>query len=198
MEKDNIQKHLLNIGRQLIQEKGTDALTVRKLSEASGCSVGAIYNQFSNMDKFIMYQNYMTLKTLSKNLAQVKRTSDPYFDINNMLQVFVEYVLKNKNLWYLLYRFHLHSEQQNFSFFYLRQIVKILRQINAPIAEIVPQMERPERMLSTQVLWLTMFALSALLTKNMIDSLAKVNKNSICQILLNTYIAGLTVLEQKE
>ena len=67
MEKDDIQKRLLNIGRQLVQEKGTDALTVRKLSEASGCSVGAIYNQFNNMDKFIMYQNYMTLKTLSKN-----------------------------------------------------------------------------------------------------------------------------------
>ncbi len=197
MEKDDIQKRLLNIGRQLVQEKGTDALTVRKLSEASGCSVGAIYNQFNNMDKFIMYQNYMTLKTLSKNLAQVERSDDPYADMNNMVQIFVEYVLKNKNLWYLLYRFHLHGEKQEFAFFYLRQVVKILRQISAPISEIVPDMERPERVLSTQVLWLTLFALSAFLTNNVLDSLAKVNKRSICQILLNTYIAGLTVLEQK-
>ena len=72
-----------------------------------------------------------------------------------------------------------------------------MRQINAPISEIVPDMERPERVLSTQVLWLTLFALSAFLTNNVLDSLAKVNKRSICQILLNTYIAGLTVLEQK-
>ncbi len=198
MEKDDLKKHLLNIGRQLVQEKGTDALTVRKLSEASGCSVGAIYNQFSNMDKFIMYQNYMTLKTLSKILMQVKCSSDPYMNINNMLNVFVEYVLKNKNLWYLLYRSHLHGEKQTFSFFYLRQIVKILRQINTPITEIVPQMERPERVLSTQVLWLTLFALSAFLTKDVLDPLAKINKHTVCQILLNTYIAGLTVLEQKE
>ena len=42
MEKDNIQNLLLETGRKIVQEKGTDALTVRKLSEASGCSVGAI------------------------------------------------------------------------------------------------------------------------------------------------------------
>ena len=57
MEKDNIQKLLIDIGRQIVREKGTEALTARKLSEASGCSVGAIYNQFSNMDNFVVIQN---------------------------------------------------------------------------------------------------------------------------------------------
>ena len=36
MEKDNIQNLLLETGRKIVQEKGTEALTVRKLSEASG------------------------------------------------------------------------------------------------------------------------------------------------------------------
>ena len=54
MEKDNIQNLLIETGRKIIREKGTEALTVRKLSEASGCSVGAIYNQFTNMDNFIV------------------------------------------------------------------------------------------------------------------------------------------------
>ena len=77
MEKDNIQKLLIDIGRQLVREKGTDALTVRKLSEASGCSVGAIYNQFSNMDNFVIIQNFMTLKALSSTLENPCRAGFP-------------------------------------------------------------------------------------------------------------------------
>ena len=46
MEKDSIQSLLLEIGRQIVREKGNDALTVRKLSEASGCSVGLFITNF--------------------------------------------------------------------------------------------------------------------------------------------------------
>lgn len=197
MEKDNIQNRLLNIGRKMVRENGPDALTVRKLSEASGCSVGAIYNQFSNMENFIVIQNYKTLETLADKLQKVERSGDPYVDLNNMLNTFVDFVLNNKNLWYLLYRFHLHKDARSYTAFYLRKVAKIVQIIKNLTAEIMPHMEQPERILSTQVLWLTLFALSALLTKDVLDSYAKIDKRTLCQIFLNTYIAGLTVLEKK-
>ena len=40
--KDNIRKILVARGRQLVQDKGADYLTARKLAEASGYSVGKI------------------------------------------------------------------------------------------------------------------------------------------------------------
>ena len=198
MEKDNIQNMLLNIGRKIVQEKGTEALTVRKLSEASGCSVGAIYNQFANMENFIVVENYMTLDALGRKLATVPQTQNPYFDLNNLLDVFVDFVLKNKNLWYLLYHFHLRKETHNYSFLYLRKVAAITSRLNALMQQIVPKMERPERILSSQVLWLTLFGLSSFLTKEILDSFSKINRKTLCQILLNTYIAGLTVIESKE
>lgn len=198
MEKDDIQSLLLKIGRRIVQEKGTEALTVRKLSEASGCSVGAIYNQFSNMENFIVIENYMTLDALGKKLATVSQTQNPYFDMNNLLNTFVDFVLKNKNLWYMLYHFHLRKEGHSYSFFYLRKVAFITRRLSKLIQRIVPDMERPERILSTQVLWLTLFGLSSFLTKDILDSFSKINRQTLCQILLNTYIAGLTVLEKKE
>ena len=197
MEKDNIQNLLLETGRQIVREKGTDALTVRKLSEASGCSVGAIYNQFSNMDNFIVIQNYMTLDELSNRLEKVKKTEDAFVDMNNFLQAFVDYVIENKNLWYMLHSFHLRNNNHTFSYFYLRKVVKITGLINKLLIQLVPNMERPERILSSQILWLSLFALSSLLTKDILDSFTKVNKKTICQLMFNTYIAGLTVLEKK-
>ncbi|MBO6281066.1 MAG: TetR/AcrR family transcriptional regulator [Alphaproteobacteria bacterium] len=195
MEKDNIQNLLLQIGRKMVQEKGTEALTVRKLSEASGCSVGAIYNQFANMENFIVIQNYMTLDELSGLLAQVKITENAFGDLNKLLQVFVDYVSDNKNLWFLLYSSHLRNDR-TYSYFYMKKVVKIVSMINGFICRIVPEMERPESVVSAHVLWLTLFALSAFLTKDILDSFKKVNKKTICQLVLNTYMAGLTVLEK--
>ena len=196
-EKDNIQNLLLNIGRKMVRENGTEALTVRKLSEASGCSVGAIYNQFSNMDNFIVIQNYMTLDELANRLNKVKLTGNAFADLNLFLDTFVEFVLENKNLWFMLYSFHLRNNERQYSYFYLRRVVKIVRLIDDIIQQAVPHMESPERLLSSQVLWLTIFALSSLLTKNILDSFSRINRQTICQIMINTYLAGLTVLEAK-
>ena len=54
MTKDNIREYLIAKGRGLVTAQGAAFLTARKLAEASGCSVGTIYNQFANMDNFIM------------------------------------------------------------------------------------------------------------------------------------------------
>ena len=197
MEKDNIQNLLLETGRRIVQEKGTEALTVRKLSEASGCSVGAIYNQFSNMDNFVVIQNYMTLDALAGCLEKVQKTGDAFADMNAFLHEFVNFVIENKNLWFMLHSFHLRNNNRTFSYFYLRKVVKITGLINKLLIQLVPNMERPERILSSQILWLTLFALSSFLTKDILDSFTKVNKETICQLMFNTYVAGLTVLEKK-
>ncbi|MCI7486271.1 MAG: TetR/AcrR family transcriptional regulator [Alphaproteobacteria bacterium] len=197
MEKDNIQNLLLETGRKIVQEKGTEALTVRKLSEASGCSVGAIYNQFSNMDNFVVIQNYMTLDALAGCLEKVQKTGDAFADMNAFLHEFINFVIENKNLWFMLHSFHLRNNNRTFSYFYLRKVVKITGLINKLLMQLVPNMERPERILSSQILWLTLFALSSFLTKDILDSFTKVNKETICQLMFNTYVAGLTVLEKK-
>ncbi|MBQ4400280.1 MAG: TetR/AcrR family transcriptional regulator [Alphaproteobacteria bacterium] len=198
MEKDDIQNLLINVGRQIVRDKGTDALTVRKLSEASGCSVGAIYNQFSNMDNFIVIQNYITLDELSQKLEKVEPSANPYVDMNRFLQVFINYVEENRNLWFLLYEFHLRRNERAYSYFYLRKVAKIIGCISSLLQRMLPDMESPERILSSQVLWLNLFAVSSLLTKEIPNSSAKTNCRNLCQIVLNTYIAGLSVLERKK
>jgi hypothetical protein len=72
-----------------------------------------------------------------------------------------------------------------------------VRIVNNHIEKIVPDMDPPERLLSAQVLWLTLVSLSAFLTNDALSGFTKVNKTTLCRILLDTYLAGLTVLEDK-
>ena len=196
MEKDNIQYLLIHIGRKIVKEKGASALTARKLSEASDCSVGAIYNQFSNMDNYVLVQNYITLDELSEKLQTVEKTDNPFVDMNNLLQNFVTFVLENNNLWFMLYNYHL-TTRRRFSFYYLRKVASLIKIVNEHIEKIVPEMDAPERLLSAQVLWLTLLSVSSFLTNDSLNGLSKVNKTTLCRILLDTYLAGLTVLENK-
>ena len=196
MEKDNIQNLLIHIGRKIVKEKGASALTARKLSEASDCSVGAIYNQFSNMDNYVLVQNYITLDELSEKLQTVEKTDNPFVDMNNLLQNFVTFVLENNNLRFMLYNYHL-TTRRRFSFYYLRKVASLIKIVNEHIEKIVPEMDAPERLLSAQVLWLTLLSVSSFLTNDSLNGLSKVNKTTLCRILLDTYLAGLTVLENK-
>lgn len=196
MEKENIQNKLIEIGRIIVKEKGVQALTARKLAEASNYSVGAIYSQFTNMDNYILVQNYLTLDELSQKLNAVKKSENPFIDMNEFLQVFVDFVLENNNLWYMLYNFHLNNNRQ-FSFYYLRKVAGLISKVNSYIENLVPNIAAPERLVSAQVLWLSLFSMSAFLTNESLEGFSKVNKSSICRLLLNTYIAGLTILESK-
>ncbi len=196
MNKDNIQEILVNKGRMLIQEKGAEFLTARKLSEASGYSVGTIYNQFGNMDNFILVQNYLTLDALYARLTKLQESGTAYHRLNLYAQEFINFVLQNKNLWFLVHNFHLHNNNRRFSKIYLRRVVQITQLVESAFKSLFPDIPLPERILSLQVLWLSLFSLSAFLTTDTLDSFSKINKRSLCELLLNTYLAGMKVLEK--
>lgn len=196
MGKDNIQENLVSKGRTLIQEKGAEFLTARKLSEASGYSVGTIYNQFGNMDNFILIQNYLTLDALYNRLAKLRASGTAYQRLNLYAQEFIDFVLENKNLWFLVHNFHLHNNSRRFSKIYLRRVVEITQLVENAFKSLFPDIPLPERILSLQVLWLSLFSLSAFLTTDTLDSFSKINKRSLCELLLNTYLAGMKVLEK--
>ncbi len=195
--KDKIHETLIIKGRDLVRRKGAEFLTARKLSEATGYSVGTIYNQFANMDKFIMEQNMLTLDELYLVLKKLLPDTNPYKNLNRYIDAFVAFVLSQPNLWFLLYNFHICSKYENFPPIYLRKLLRLTnlwrKEFNAVFAELSPA----ERKVSLQVLWLSMFSLSSFLTLNGLDKMSKVNKKNICKLLLNTYLAGLSVLNKR-
>ena len=192
--KNNIRQILLQKGRELVKEKGADFLTARKLSDATGYSVGTIYNQFSNMDNFVLAQNRLTLEELFAKLSILLPDKNPYLNLNRYVDAFVSYVLNHQDLWYLLYNFHLQNKNVVYPLSYRRQILKITNLWRGGLEKIYKGKKGVELKVFMQVLWLSLFSLSAYLTKNNLDKLSKINKRNLCQLLLNTYLAGLSTL----
>ncbi len=194
--KDKIHQELLLKGRDLVVQKGADFLTARKLSDATGASIGTIYNQFANMDNFILEQNMITLDSLYQHLSVLLPDSNPYKNLNRYIDAFVSFVLNQPNLWFLLFNFHIKSNLKKYPKPYLRRLIKIINLWRKEFVKIFTSLSAAERKISLQVLWLSMFSLSSYLTLSSFDKMNRVNKKNICKLLLNTYLAGLSVLKK--
>lgn len=194
--KDNIRKVLIKTGRRLVKEKGAAYLTARKLSDASGYSIGTIYNQYGTMDNFIMEQNRLTMNELLQRMRDIFAEDNAYLMLNRYLDTFVAFVLANQNLWFLLYNFHLNAVYQTLPKDYLRKMVEVTSIWQPYFDKVYPNLLPKERKLSLHVLWLAIFSVSSFLTTQALDNFSRVNKKNLCKLLLNTYLAGLTVLNE--
>ena len=193
-KKENIRERLLQTAQSLVEDKGADYLTARKLSEASGCSVGTIYNQFSSMDELFSSLNIATLVDLQATMNKVATSCNAYKNLNAWLDSFVSFVLANPNRWFLLYNYHLRSG--HLSPEYRQQIIRVTKMWQKSFDAVYAHLSIRKRRLARQVLWLSLFALSSFLTTDVIDNLSMVNKKNLCKLLLNTYLAGLAVLRK--
>lgn len=191
--KEDVRILLLETGRKLVAEKGPEFLTARKLSEASGCSVGTIYNQFANMDNFIIEQNMQTMAELSGALKQILPEDNFYQNLNRCIDAYVEWITNHKNLWMLFYDFHLHSKASSLPMAYRRQLLALSVLGEADFNRAFRALNAKERKLSRQVMLLALFSLSSFL---MGQDTGKVSKRNLCKLLMNTYLAGLEVLKR--
>lgn len=196
--KDNIRQKLIEAGRMLVKEKGVDFLTARKLSEASECSIGTIYNQFGNMDEFIAEQNCLTLKELEKKLNNSDYTSDSYCNINRMVEIFTDFVIENKELWLLLYNFHLSKHEAIPDRKYKKQLVKMLNYSARDFKNLFPILKNKHRKIMREVLAFGVFGISAMAAADMFEGLKTVNRENVCRIFADTFLAGVTLLDKEQ
>lgn len=193
--KEEIKFDLIVKARELLNDKGLEFLTARKLSDYSGYSVGTIYNQFKSMDTLIMWENCQTLDELYESLKTAEFGSDAYRNLNFLLEKFTDFVLEHKNLWFTLYNFHFKKTVDAFEVFYLRRIIKIVHLLENNLHKLFVKVPLGERGVSTEVLFIGVFALSSLLTTE--KDFARLEKKYVVRILFNTYLAGMSYLAGK-
>ncbi len=193
--KEEIRLDLIVKSREIIKEKGIENLTARKLADYSGYVVGTIYNRFKSMDELVMWENCLTMDELFEELKKTEMTSDAYINLNRLLDKFVGYVLNNKNLWFTLYNFHFKNVVDEFQIFYLRRIIKIIQLLENNLSKLFVGVLSSERKVATEVLYISLFALSSMLTTD--KEFERLEKKYVVKVMFNTYLAGVSCLKEK-
>ena len=132
---------------------------------------------------------------LYHHLLNVK-ADDSYERLNEYIRVFTEFVLQNKFLWHMLFNFHLNCTDRSFSVTYLRRVSMMILLLEKNFSDLFGTLDIKKRHAFVEVLWISLFSLSSLLTTSALETYSKMSQTKICTLLLNTYLSGVKVSER--
>lgn len=102
-----LREKLIDEAWKLLASEGLPAMQARRVAQAAGCSVGAIYNVFPDLDELILNANSRTMAQLGRAAAQAGAQLDPNLSVGErvrrLAQVYVAFAFANEMQWRSLF-----------------------------------------------------------------------------------------------
>jgi AcrR family transcriptional regulator len=130
---------LIEAAEAAVAANGMKSLTARDLAKQVGCSVGAIYNVFEDIDELVIAVNSRTLARLDRSIAAFEPSSgmDAQQCLVALAQAYCRFAIANTNLWTALFE---HGERINRDIpdWHLDEHVQLIRHIVKSLETALP------------------------------------------------------------
>ncbi|MEM9733072.1 MAG: TetR/AcrR family transcriptional regulator [Pseudomonadota bacterium] len=186
---------LVDAARARIAASGVHHLRARDLAQDVGCSVGAIYNVFDDLDALILQVSLGTLRDIDKTMAAVgaqavQNEDKPVETMIALANAYFQFVQENTNLWRALFDHDIPED------YVLPEPVRaeqnaLFRHIEKPLS--LCMRSAPEEQLSAVAKSL-FSAVHGLITLSVEQRIAGVSVKEVkpqMDFLLRTFVAGL-------
>ncbi|MEP5728296.1 MAG: TetR/AcrR family transcriptional regulator [Sulfitobacter sp.] len=158
--KAKLREGLIDAAEAQIEAAGAASLKARGLAQQAGCSVGAIYNIFDDLNALVMAVNARTFRRLgafvSGKVAQQREEASgpptPNAQMIVMAHGYLEFAVAHTHLWRALFDLEMSVDAQ-VPEWYLAELRAVFALIAAPLKEIFPQMDPKERDLMVRALF---------------------------------------------
>jgi AcrR family transcriptional regulator len=140
---EELRRHLLALAERIVEAEGLAALRARDLAEAAGCSVGAIYNVFAELDELILEVNANTLRAIDAEMSAVAQGS-PLEQFCALADAYIGYATRHRRRWEALFTFRMPEAVLAPDWFMLVQ-AKTFSHIEAPLAALRPEVPAAAR-----------------------------------------------------
>jgi AcrR family transcriptional regulator len=97
-----LRQALIAAAERLIEDHGLAALRARELANAAGCSLGAIYNVFADLDELILEVNANTLRAMDAAMAEIAPGS-PAAQFLALAEAYLNYAAQHRRRWDALF-----------------------------------------------------------------------------------------------
>ncbi|MFT6452634.1 MAG: AcrR family transcriptional regulator [Halocynthiibacter sp.] len=153
--KDKLRDKLIDAAQAQIIAGGLQSVKARDLARAAGCSLGAIYNAFEDMNALVMQVNGRTFRELGEAVAASvlgAQGAGPNERLIVMSNAYLAYAAANTHRWRALFDLEM-SVDGPVPDWYLTALGRLFANIAAPLAEIFPDMAPRELDLMTRALF---------------------------------------------
>ncbi len=139
-----LREALIDAAEAQIKAGGLSTLKARLLAQAAGCSVGAIYNIFEDLDALVMAVNARTFRVLGAFVStQVEGAADqsPNTQLVVMSHAYLHFAAEHTYLWRALFDLEM-SVDGKVPDWYLLELRAVFGLIASPLAQLFPDMKR--------------------------------------------------------
>jgi AcrR family transcriptional regulator len=146
---------LIAAAEAAIEATGLANLRARTLAEAAGCSVGAIYGVFPDLDTLVLVVNGRTLDAISAAMRDAGPGSEaatPAQRLVRLANAYLDYAASHRQRWRALFQ-HRMPEGRPITPSYSEKQVAAFFHIEGPLAEMQPGMGDEQRALLARTLF---------------------------------------------
>ncbi|HUS97804.1 MAG TPA: TetR/AcrR family transcriptional regulator, partial [Hyphomicrobiaceae bacterium] len=112
--RERLKAETIAIARRILEAEGLSALQARRVAKEAGCSVGTIYNLYSNLDDLIVVANAGTLENLGVELGSTLAAHESVDFEGRMVALglsYLSFAVQNEKAWRAVFEHHLDADQ---------------------------------------------------------------------------------------
>jgi AcrR family transcriptional regulator len=182
---------ILEIARGLIASKGLRSLKVRDIADAAGCSIGSIYNEFSDFDGVILTVNRETVQALTARLVAVPK-DDPVRQLHGLATTYLDFATEHANLLRSLFE-HRMEQNRPFPEDILTMVMEAFNLMHEPLVRLLPDRDPMDIALLSRMLFSAVHGIISLgLEERMIAVPLESLRQQLAQFV-DTYLTGLGI-----
>jgi len=154
-KREALRAKLIEIARERIADQGADAIKARDLAASAGCSVGAIYTLFSDLNDLVMVVNLQTFQELGGFVVNAVAKSDagePLEQLIVMGHAYLDFASNNIGIWRTLFDVQ-ETGASAIPDWYWDEIAKVLALIEYPLRQAVTDKSDEEIKVMTRILF---------------------------------------------
>lgn len=142
----------LEAAERIVQTKGQQNLTLRKVAGEIGYSHGTLYNVFADLDDLIVHLNGRTLDALYEALRDIPLACEPMEGLQRLSEGYIAFTRRHQSRWELLFEHHL-PEGKELPDWHYEKVYRLLKLVENALAPLFPEGRELERIHSARVLW---------------------------------------------
>lgn len=188
--REDFREQALAAAEAIIAEQGVENLTVRRVAERIGYSVGSLYNSFANVDELILNLDARTLDLLHDALRAATRSGVPDKDLRALLDSYLRFIEANPNRWGLLFEEHV-KEMPVAPDWYLKRVDQLFTLLEEILAPLFGPGEEEQLSRAARLLWVSLHGVWSLAAGNKLYFVSTEPVQSIAQAMVDIFVAGL-------
>jgi AcrR family transcriptional regulator len=179
-----LRKKLIELARREIAVGGAKAIKARALSQAAGCSVGAIYTVFGDLGDLVLEVNADTFRQLGAKVhSSLKPEQSPLDQMISMSMAYMDFANENPMLWRTLFEAEA-SIGSDVPDWYVKALDGLMAMIDQPVAAIFGEADPITVRLQTKSLFSAVHGIVLLGVEDRLSSVGRENMHDMIRFLL--------------